>query len=302
MFSVELLHKYATPALVAECQAAGIWSDGDAVRYGERELRIVSDATCVRVFNFILAQHRPNVALLHLTNVDNVEHSKGPCTPEAYAAIKGADQQVREVWDEVKRDYGDRAVVMIVSDHGFSPVERVVLPNIVLRQAGLIEVVDGKAVHGSVRLVVQGGAALIYMLESSKRADIVRQVTAAFDNVEGVAKIVGPHSLQDHGLADPSPGSRSPDMILFAQLGYAFGDAATGSEIILNHPAVKGAHGHDENLPEMHAIFLMWGEGVKPGVRLGNVENIDVAPTMARLLGLSESGMEGKVLSAALND
>ena len=161
VFSDELLHEYTTPALVAECREAGIWSDGEAVQSGGRELRIVSDKVCTRVFNFILRTHRPGLALLHLTNVDHVEHQKGPRTAEAYAAIKSADVQVREVWQEIKRAFPRQTTLLIVSDHGFSPVDRVVLPNIVLRAAGLVETNNGKATGGSVRVVTQGGAAAV---------------------------------------------------------------------------------------------------------------------------------------------
>jgi len=302
VFSVELLHKYTTPALLAECQQAGIWSDGDAVQYGKRELRIVSDDACARIFNFILRTHHPNLALLHLTDVDNVEHRNGPRTPEAYAAIKSADDHVRQVWEEVKRDYAGNATVMIVSDHGFSPVERLVLPNVVLREAGLIEVNDGKATGGSVHVVVQGGAALVYVLDEAKHALVVERVKQAFDGSEGIAKVVGPGQLKDHGIAEPQDDPRSPDMILFAKLGYTFADTATGPATIIEKPAGKGAHGHDENLPDLHATFIAWGPGIKPGARLGVIQNTDVAPTIARLLGLPLSGMDGKVLSAALAD
>jgi predicted AlkP superfamily pyrophosphatase or phosphodiesterase len=302
VFSAKLLHKYTTPALLSECQQAEIWSDGEKVQYGKRELEIVSDEACTRIFNFILRTHRPNLALLHLTNVDNVEHLQGPRTPQAYAAMKSADDQVRQVWEEVKRDYPDSATVMIVSDHGFSPVRRVVLPNVVLREAGLIEVNDGQATGGAVHVVVQGGAALVYVLDDANRASILERVKKALDGCEGLAKIVGPGQLKDHGLAEPQDDPRSPDVILFAQPGYSFGDTATGATRIVDNPISKGAHGHDENLPDLHATFIAWGRGIKAGARLGVIENTDVAPTIARLLGLPLSGTDGKVLSAALAD
>jgi hypothetical protein len=45
---------------------------------------------------------------------------------------------------------------------------------------------------------------------------------------------------------------------------------------------------------------VLSGTGIRPGVRLNHVENVDVAPTVARLLGLAEFNTDGHVLNEAL--
>jgi predicted AlkP superfamily pyrophosphatase or phosphodiesterase len=299
-FSDDLLHRFTTPALMAECKQAGIWVPSDVVRYGQRELRVVSDDMCMRVFNFILRTHRPGLALLHLTHVDSVEHSKGPRTPEAYAAIKAADEQVRTVWEEVQRDYPGRATLVIVSDHGFSPVERLVLPNVSLRDAGLVEVKAGKATGGAVHVVGQGGAALVYVVDNLHRESVIKKVEQMFAGAEGIGDIAGPQELKLHGIARPQDDPRAPDLVLFAREGYSFDESASGSAATIARRELRGSHGHDENLPCMYATFIAWGSGIKPQTRLGEIRNADVAPTIARLLDLPLTGADGKVLSAAL--
>jgi len=302
VFSDELLHQYTTPSLMAECKQAGVWTESDVIKYGQRELRVVSDEMCTRVFNFILKNHHPNLALLHLTHVDSVEHMKGPRTPEAYAAIKAADEQVRQVWEETKRDYPGRATVIVVSDHGFSPVERLVLPNVPLRDAGLVEIKAGKTSGGAVHVLGQGGAAFIYVLDPHKRDAIVKQVERIFSGLEGVGTIAGPDELKLHGLATPQEDPHSPDLVLFAREGYSFDESATGSAPTVARRELLGSHGHDENLPCMYATFIAWGAGIKPRTQLGEIQNTDVAPTIARLLHLPLNGTEGKVLAGALAD
>ena len=89
--SNEQLHRYTTPELLAECRSAGFWADGEPTGSGRRKLDIVSDETCMRVFNHILKVHRPNLALLHLIEVDHVEHVSGPrrarLTPRSHMPI-----------------------------------------------------------------------------------------------------------------------------------------------------------------------------------------------------------------------
>ena len=49
----------------------------------------------------------------------------------------------------------------------------------------------------------------------------------------------------------------------------------------------------------MHALFVAAGKGIKPGTKLKIINNVDVAPTIAHLLGL-ELKADGRVLREAL--
>ena len=85
-------------------------------------------------------------------------------------------------------------------------------------------------------------------------------------------------------------------------MGYFFGDTAAGSIPQDTKPERKGSHGHDSRFPDLHAMFIACGAGIKPGVQLGEIDNRSVAPTIAKLLGLEMPGVEGKVLSEALSN
>ncbi len=145
--SDENLQRFTTPKLLEECRAAGIWDSGRLVKSGGREFRIMADDTCAKIFNHILTEHRPNLALLHLIEVDTAEHIYGPRSPEAYAAIENADRQVGAIWEILKRDFPGTATLLVVSDHGFSRIEHSILPNVLFRNLGL-SVVEGDKVTG----------------------------------------------------------------------------------------------------------------------------------------------------------
>ena len=283
------LIKNSTPALITECENAGLRLDSPR-RNGEE-----MDSVCAEIFNHILKTHRPNLALFHIINVDHVQHGKGPRTPEAYAAIKAMDQQVRSVWDELQRDYPGRATLFVVSDHGFSPVRRTILPNVVLRQAGLA---DEKS---KVEVVAQGGCAMIYARNEAQRTEVLKQVRKAFAAVPGV-KVVGVEDFETYGMANPQDDPHAPDLLLFADEGCAFGTTASGDEAFKDKPETSGTHGHDPHLPHLHAMFVAWGAGIKPGVQLGEISNTSVAPTIARLLDLKLPDADGPVLTKILAD
>ena len=54
-------------------------------------------------------------------------------------------------------------------------------------------------------------------------------------------------------------------MILFAEEGFAFRNTA-GGDSPFSGTMEQGVHGHDPALPHLHATFVAWGAGIKPGV------------------------------------
>ena len=59
-----------------------------------------------------------------------------------------------------------------------------------------------------------------------------------------------------------------------------------------------GAHGYPSTDPDLSALFIASGAGITPGVKLDVIDNVDVAPTMAELLGRvagerGRAGVEG---------
>ncbi len=293
--------KYTTPALIEDCKEAGISITRGGADDGEAANKAKAyDEIWTNVFNLILEKHRPNLAMLHLVNIDHTEHLEGPQTPEAYAAIKVADGQVREVWETVKELYGDKATIIIVSDHGFSPIERQILPNVILRKAGLVETSGDRITDGAVQIIVQGGSVLIYVAEEADRADTIARVKKAFEGVQGISRVVSSDEFASLGVADPRRDPHAPDVIVFSEMGHNFGDTAAGTLPFVDKPERKGSHGHDADLPKLYATFVAWGHGIKPGPDLGEIKNIDVAPTIARLLSFSMPDVDGKPLEAVL--
>jgi predicted AlkP superfamily pyrophosphatase or phosphodiesterase len=300
--SEELTKRYTTPALVTECEQAGIEIfSGNRTLAKQITARDHPDDTYTKIFNLILRSNRPNLALLHIANVDHEQHMHGPNSTEAYQAIKEADGQVREVWECLKQNFSGKATLLIVSDHGFSPIKRSIFPNVILRKAGLIQE-SKQSTNTPIAIIAQGGSAFIYVKDQANRSEVLSRISKAMKGVEGISKIVHTGQFKNYGVADPKDDPHAPDMILFAEEGNVFGDTASGSLPFEDKPERRGSHGHDPNLPDLHATFVAWGAGIKSGTRLGEISNTSVAPTIARLLKVSLPGAEGKPLTRALTD
>jgi len=46
----------------------------------------------------------------------------------------------------------------------------------------------------------------------------------------------------------------------------------------------------------MWAMCVIWGPGIQPGTRLGKVRIVDIAPTIAAILGVELPETDGRVL------
>jgi predicted AlkP superfamily pyrophosphatase or phosphodiesterase len=295
-----LMQQYSTPSLLAELRTEGIpyekqelWCKTDKGR--DRDLLYT------RILTHVLAKHRPNIALIHLVELDHVEHAKGPRSKETYEALKFEDERVKEIRDVLEKTYGQKATIIVTSDHGFVAVRKRIFSNVILRKAGLIELNGGKMGKRKAFAVDQGGSTFIYIVDQQNRQAIRRQIAKAFAGVEGVDRVLEPNDFKHQGLPTPEQDPHIADLVITAKDGYVFNDRADGDLTVSpNAETVFGAHGHSPEIPDMHAIFIASGNGIRPGTILQKMENRDVAPTAAMLLGLKMKNVDGRVLKSAL--
>lgn len=288
--------KYGTADWLAELEAAGIPIEKQGTWVKEASGGVQRDWLYARMAAHVLEHHRPNLLLVHLVEVDHVEHKFGPRSPEAYWAVSYADDRVRDIVEAAQRaPLGGKTTVIVASDHGFFPIEKDVRPNVVAKRLGL-RGKDGLRVE----CVTQGGACMVYLLGEGDRTVAAGKLREELRKVEGVDAVVAPEGFAALGQPTPKRDPRAPDLWLAAKSGYAFTDAEAGEEPVVARSARGGAHGYLPDQSDMLGTLVLSGYGVRKGANVGKVSNRDVAPTIARLLGVELPGVEGKALDRAL--
>ena len=86
--------------------------------------------------------------------------------------------------------------------------------------------------------------------------------------------------------------------MLSALPDYSFGNEAEGNYVTGIDEG--GTHGYLNTDPKMQAIFVAWGAGIASGVRLDKISNLDVAPTIAVILGIDMRTAKGHALNRIL--
>ena len=249
----------------------------------------------------ILKQHRPNLLLFHVLNLDSVHHRYGARNLASSTGIAFADQRVRDILDAVENaGLRDRTTLVVVSDHGFKSATRSIRPNVALREQGLLKAQGGK-IECDAYVIPEGGTAMVYVTDPANRARLVPQLIEIFRNLEGVDRVIEPRDYAGLGFPDPATNPQMSDLVLAAKSGYAFAGAYDGNAVVDLAPGGSpGSHGYLASDPDMDAILLAWGYGIRPGVTLERIQNVDVAPTVAALLGLKMKGVVGRELREIL--
>jgi len=286
----EVLERHTTPGLERELEAAGI-SLAPLPRWGwQKEYAGPRDLIYARVAEYLLLKHRPHLLLVHLIAPDGHQHSWGPRSEEAYWALGAADDRIRQIWEAMQTPaLAGKSTLVVVSDHGFAEYDRLIYPNVLIKQMGL----EGKAIF-------HAGVGGVYVLDRSDVAGMVGRLKSRLAAVEGVDRVLAAEEFTELGLPHPEKNPQQPDLMLSAKPGYYFSGDAKAAAVTSPPGERRGAHGHLPDQPFAHAMFLAAGSGVKPGVRLGKISSKDVAPTLASLLGIKLPSAEGRPLREIL--
>jgi len=100
---------------------------------------------------------------------------------------------------------------------------------------------------------------------------------------------------------EDDPNMRGQYMIV-ANIEQQLGLDPTSSSLS-PRPMKNAYHGHGylPSHPLMYPALILSGKGISKGKQLGHVHNLDVAPTIAHLLGLKMEGISGRLLKEALS-
>jgi predicted AlkP superfamily pyrophosphatase or phosphodiesterase len=230
--------------------------------------------------HYLWHRYRPDLLLVHFLDYDQLAHEFGPTSPQALAAIERMDQEIgrfREGFLEA-----ESSTLVVLSDHGFVPVEREAAPLSVLVEEGLFDrEADGAPKLGKLGAVHAGGSFAVYWLEKPSDEDraSLRDAVGRLIEAGTVEEVVDRERLESLS-ADPDA-----ELIIDAAPGVYFSDRFEGP-LVRDSVEDRGTHGQLPTRPGLEASFIAFGPGIDAGRNLGRMALTQVAPTLARLLGL----------------
>jgi arylsulfatase A-like enzyme len=246
----------------------------------------------------------PRYSVLWLSDPDFPQHAAAPGHPAALAGIHDSDTNLGLLVEELKkRGELDKTDIFLVSDHGFSTIERTVEPAAYFTEHGVPVSIHFSSPPraGQVMSVSVGGATGLYVIGHEKT--IIAKLVDLLQASDFAGPIFTREALPGtFPLSDAhidSPGAA--DIVFSFRWNGGMNAHGIPGLILAEGRSGAGMHGSLGEF-DIHNTLLAGGPDIRAGFRDEYpTGNIDVGATILHLLGIAHpDGVDGRVLTEAL--
>ncbi len=252
---------------------------------------------------YTILNFKPNLMLIHLTDVDTHKHYTGIHSVDTKEALLRQDRRLGEIISSLKAaNIYDESTVVALGDHSALEGNKLIRLNSLFLKHGLISVNSRGAIKNYTTIAKScDGSSYIYLKDKNhsetkeKLFKILRDISS-MDECP-IEFILDSQEAKDAG-ADPSCS-----FMLEAKLGYYFIDEHIGAfieevqdvEVGVKSHRTKATHGYSPRKPNYTTFLIGSGVGIKNNTLIESGNIINHAPTLAKLLGLSFKNTDGVV-------
>ena len=249
----------------------------------------------------------PDLLSISLSTTDAVGHAYGPDSREIHDQVLRVDRWLGTFLDALQREVpADRIVIALTADHGIAP-----LPELAVAKTGR----GGRLWLGDIAVAIERTLEARYRTEFGIEfenglfyAD-VDALRARRINVDSIANAIVAASMQRTGVRivfTPKTLSTSKDSgavrwrrTLPPSQGW-IAAAVAKPDFVWSAGKTTAEHG-TPNALSLSVPVAFIGAGIAPGRYERLVRTVDIAPTLARLLGVTPlEALDGKPLDEAL--
>ncbi|WP_299957077.1 alkaline phosphatase family protein [uncultured Modestobacter sp.] len=234
----------------------------------------------------------PDLLAVYCSDVDGAGHATGEQSPETLAALALVDEQIGRVVEATRRaGTYNRTTFVLVGDHGITSYDDVNGPQTEAAIDALGYQAEWVSTNqapspGTDVVLAGGGLTSVHLIgDLTGDATALARIEQALAGVEGIGGIYDEREQAAMRMA-PVYG----DLVVEPAPGWAM--FAADAEI------TRGRHGTTQ---ELEVAFLLSGRHVRPGTVPQDPRHVDIAPTIAHLLGVpAPDASQGRVLDEAL--
>lgn len=224
---------------------------------------------------------------------DESAHISGVYSEKAISDLQEIDALVGELVEKAHEITNDNVVVCVVSDHGTIDNKYDIKPNVVFVENNLIEIDEkGKLTDWDVWCQRSGGTGDIRLKDKenkevrAKVEEILNKLLQ--DENSGISEVITGKEAKETRRGFPDA-----DYVIISKPGYEVREDTIGKYLDSN-TSQMAQHGYCENLKDMRASFYIEGVNIEKNKDVEELRLIDIAPTLAKIMGFDMPTCEGK--------
>jgi len=224
-------------------------------------------------------KERPTFYTLYFSDTDDAGHAFSPDSTEVATAVAQVDEDLSRLFDGLKkRKISKKVNLIIVSDHGMATVN----------QQNAVFLDDAFDFSNAEKILWTGEIVQIFP-KTGEEEEIIKNLQIKVKNADCWRKPDIPERFHYND------GTRVAPIICSAHEGWILTNRARFEEVKKRSDFLKpkGAHGYDNQLASMRALFIAHGATFKRGKVIEPFENIHIYNLMAKILKLKPAKNDG---------
>lgn len=250
---------------------------------------------------YTISKYKPNLTLIHYTDVDTNRHNYGYDSKEANDALLRHDKRLGEIIYTLKENnMFEDSTIIALGDHSALNTNYMIRLNSLFRENNLLTV-NKKGQINSYKAIAKScdGSSYVYLKDKhdTNTYNKVLEILETFKNSKDkpIEFILTAKEAEDFG-ADPNC-----TFMLEGNLGFYFIDEALGNhiekvnekDILKISHRFKATHGYHPKKSNYTTFFMAFGKGIKEGVQIDDGKLVNHGPTIAKILDLDLGKTDG---------
>lgn len=274
----------------------------------------------VRAMDLGAARDRVDLLTVSMSSTDAIGHHWGPDSRELHDQVLRADKYLGTFLDSLYAIRGrDRVVVALTADHGVTPIPEVVSSAFRDGAGGRVPTPAFRPAIAAARAILRAAGAdttairwedLTLYLDRNKikgaNLDTLKLISAFVDSVKKISGVLRADPLSALATADTSRDAVARRWTRMFRPGV---DPTPGTSVLVvvtlqpffyYGSSFQTTHGSPHDL-DAHVPVAFLGAPFKPGRYSEKVNVVDIAPTLAAMLGIKPlERLDGRVLKEVL--
>lgn len=242
-----------------------------------------------------IKRKKPNLLMMHLIDLDDAKHVYGTDSDEVKRVIIRMDKRLGDIIQAVdEAGIKDDTVFLVLGDHGHFNVRYKVHLNNLLQEKGLIYEENGE-MKWRAYFQCGGGSAYLHIKEGDEEAEQLALAVIQEYMDEDASGIEEMYTRERLNQLHVGPSTK---YMLEARRGYCFDESMDEPTIVdLDKQGIKYAtHGYSPDKEDYRCNLVISGNKVKSDFPIGDLKMVDIAPTMAKILGIDFNLCDGRPL------